>query len=576
MYSRYKIVSRAKRQQFGKRVDALKEALGDLVSQHLVQSYARHMNAFYESCAEDLERVASETRGRVEASLHSHGGKAVHDIVASLAGGEVMRRLRQAASAGPPAQKSGGGRSGRRSGTRADAPAGQAERDIIARLITPPRDVDLDLVHRTALRCAGPADACRSSPASVAAVRARMRELAKAITDSIRDGGGVYRFNQRTREYLNSRAGAAEPAGDLAALDVQELVYFGLKNAHNMTIDVDPDDPELTLVVEHVAPAEPEPLPGQKKAHALDCDNANFRPGLAPDPPLPSSSSPSLRKTAVRSAAACHAMRESINVTIDVDAPLSASGDDAAPSVIPARTHLMRLTLMCLVKWRTRAGAVLAAVVPVNFLDVSIPQTGDALYGGRAALSPAEFRDLGCELPGTPLRSATVPMLACEAVATLARVRHGMAVAESSGAAEGGPATRALHQDAIAKGKEHFIKQARKVRLRIAGLAAIHALSRGLPAPTGAALVEDVPWISLAPKYAAASATGGAGGRGRPRSRGGGGGGSRSSKAVDSPHVALRRKLAADYAAVLDDVVREHAAEIAAIMARLRGLKVAL
>lgn len=352
---------------FGRRRDPIREPLGDLVSQALVQRFAREMSAFRTALASDLEGT--------DVVLHAHGGSAVAEMVDAVPG----LRASLAAAGGPVAE----------------------------RLLSVPKDIDLELVHRTAVQCTA---LCRTRNRAIVAARRRLAELAAAVTSAIKQN--VPRFNIDMRDRIQG-AGIA---------GVGQVVFFGLIDSENLLVDGLPSDPRVREIVAGKTATRGKGRPG-------DCGQAAMAVGLPPDgPPDGSAARPD----------ACHVIRESYNTTLQTDVRL---GDG---STLRSRAHLLRLTLRCVVSHRS-SGRVRQEHVSANFMDVSIPQLGDETYGGRKTIDKAAFARMA--------RTPTPAALLGDAVRYLA-----------------------FTQAAIDAGEEVEFNdyQLQKIRLRIAGLLALH------------------------------------------------------------------------------------------------------
>ena len=294
---------------FGRRRDPIREPLGDLVSQAIVQRFSKEMAAFRKGLASDLEGT--------DVVLHAHGGSAVAEMVDAAPG----LRASLAAVGGP----------------------------VVERLLSVPRDIDLELVHRTAVECT---TLCRTRNRAVLAARRRLAELAAAVTSVIKQN--VPRFNIDMRDRIQG-AGIA---------GVGQVVYFGLLDAENLLIDGPPSDPRVREIVAGKT------MPG-RKGPPNDCVQGAMAVGLPPDSPGPGTS--------------CHVVRESYNTTLETEIAL---GEGAG--ALRSRAHLLRLTLRFVVSHRS-AGRVRHEHASANFMDVSIPQVGDETYGGRKTLGKDEF-----------------------------------------------------------------------------------------------------------------------------------------------------------------------------------------
>lgn len=353
----HRVIARGPAQQMGKMPQPLRDALADALSEFISVRFRAELAAFFAAVDARLAALPAAA----PAALILHGGAALHELLS-------------------PAQRA------RLEGLRARADASLAP--LLERLLAPVRDIDLSLVHRVAPAC-GTADvACARAAPAIEATRACMAALAREMGASIRRQG-VVPFHQEARAFVNARAAAAGSA--LGALGVRGLPFLTMRRAHNTTIRGEGDGKE-TVVVEHVRPSA---QPGMLSVDQINCDARSFEPGL------PAEGVP-------EDAPACHSVRATFNTTIRVTWAKSAHGPK-----IDRVSHLLRLTLMWFCKAQLADGRAQSVVVPANFLDVAVPQRGDGLYGGRAALTPAEFEALTAHRATTPaFRGLRVPTLA--------------------------------------------------------------------------------------------------------------------------------------------------------------------
>ena len=190
----------------------------------------------------------------------------------------------------------------------------------------PAQDVDLELLRLRAVDCTV---ACRDSgDVAVAALRRRLARLARAVSGVVLAEPRA--FLAALRESLRGAVGPG--VGRVALLDTGNVV-------------VDDARRQATL-----NPRRPRECPGPLLRMA---------PGIAPDVETP--------------AGRCFVLRETYNASLSFDVP------GPCGAVFSTRAHLARLALRC---------AVGGDPVAANFVDVSIPQAGDDVYGGRPRLSP--------------------------------------------------------------------------------------------------------------------------------------------------------------------------------------------